>query len=112
MLPSLSPGNTAIPNEPEPDSPALWWPSVAIQSSADGLLDAVNWFLLADDDHHFKGLLRLEDNDHYSLRPVGRAMAFLLEHWGGQVLQLDNDAFEVDALAMRNGVHTRLVGVN
>lgn len=109
---NLSSGNTVSPYEQETDFAALWWASVAIQSSADGLLDAVNWFLLADDDHHFKGLLRLEDNDHYSLRPVGRAMAFLLEHWGGQVLQLDNDAFEVDALAMRNGVHTRLVGVN
>lgn len=72
----------------------------------------LNWFLLADDDHHFKGLLKLEAGDRYSLRPVGQAMVFMLEHWGDQVLKLDNDAFEIDALAMRSGVRMNLLGVN
>lgn len=109
---NLSSGNTVSPYEQETEFAALWWASVAIQSSQDGLLDMLNWFLLADDDHHFKGLLRLEDSDRYSLRPVGHAMTFMLEHWGDDVLRLDNDAFEVDVLAMRSGPRTSLLGVN
>ncbi len=109
---NLSSGNTVSPYEQETRFAALWWASVAIQASQDGLLDMLNWFLLADDDHHFKGLLKLEAGDRYSLRPVGQAMVFMLEHWGDQVLKLDNDAFEIDALAMRSGVRMNLLGVN
>ncbi len=109
---NLSSGNTVSPYEQETRFAALWWASVAIQASQDGLLDMLNWFLLADDDHHFKGLLKLETGDRYSLRPVGQAMVFMLEHWGDQVLKLDNDAFEIDALAMRSGVRMNLLGVN
>lgn len=109
---NLSSGNTVSPYEQETQFAALWWASVAIQASLDGLLDGINWFLLADDEHHFKGLLRLEENDRFSLRPVGKAMVFMLDHWGDQVLALDNDAFEVDALAMRSGSRQTLVGVN
>ena len=109
---NLSSGNTVSPYEQETHFAALWWASVAIQASQDGLLDMLNWFLLADDDHHFKGLLRLETDEGYSLRPVGEAMVFMLKHWGDEVLALDNDAFEVDALAMRAGPQMSLVGVN
>lgn len=109
---NLSSGNTVSPYEQETRFAALWWASVAIQASQDGLLDMLNWFLLADDDHHFKGLLRLEPDNRYSLRPVGHAMTFMLEHWGDEVLRLDNDAFELDALAMRSGPRMNLLGVN
>ena len=109
---NLSSGNTVSPYEQDTHFAALWWASVAIQASQDGLLDMLNWFLLADDDHHFKGLLRLDTDDRYSLRPVGRAMTFMLDHWGERVLQLDNDAFEVDALAMRSGLRMKMLGVN
>lgn len=109
---NLSSGNTISPYEQDTQFAALWWASVAIQASQDGLLDMLNWFLLADDNHHFKGLLRLDGDDRYSLRPVGQAMVFMLDHWGEQVVALDNDAFEVDALAMRSGSRMNLVGVN
>jgi hypothetical protein len=109
---NLSSGNTVSPYEQDTRFAALWWASVAIQASQDGLLDMLNWFLLADDEQHFKGLLRLEDGDRYSLRPVGQAMVFMLGHWGEQVLALDNDAFELDALATRSGSSMNLLGVN
>jgi hypothetical protein len=109
---NLSSGNTISHYEQDTQFAALWWASVAIQSSADGLLDMLNWFLLADDDGHFKGMLRLDATGNYSLRPVGHAMNFMQRYWGDDVLLLDNDAFEVDALASRSGKQLNLLGVN
>ena len=109
---NLSSGNAVSPYEQDTQFAALWWASVAINASQDGLLDALNWFLLADDEGHFKGMLRPGPDGHYLLRPVGQAMNFMQAHWGAQVLTLDNDAFEVDALATRSGSRLHLLGVN
>jgi hypothetical protein len=109
---NLSSGNSVSPYEQDTQFAALWWASVAIQASQDGLLDMLNWFRLADNERHFKGFIRPDEAGHYRLRPVGLAMQFMLAHWGKEVLRLDNDAFEVDALVSRTGRRMHLLGVN
>jgi len=109
---NLSSGNSVSPYEQQTGFAALWWASVAINASADGLLDMLNWFLATDDADHFKGMIGVAADGSYYLKPVGRAMAFMQQHWQEQVLRLDNDAFEVDVLAMRSGSQRVLFGVN
>lgn len=50
--------------------------------------------------------------NRFELKPVGLAQQFIQQHWLDQVLALDNDAFEVDALAMARGKQRSLLGVN
>ena len=109
---NISSGNAVSPYEQDTQFAALWWASVAINASQDGLLAAINWFLLADDEGHAKGMLSLTPEGRYKLRPVGLAMNFMRDHWGQEVLRLDNDAFEVDTLATRSGTQLKVLGVN
>ncbi|WP_349572983.1 hypothetical protein [Azotobacter salinestris] len=109
---NLSSGNNVSPYEQETRFAALWWASVAINAAQDGLLEQLNWFLATDDDEHFKGMIGRAGDGRYVLKPVGEAMAFMQRHWQEEVLRLDNDAFEVDALAMRSDSRIVLFGVN
>ncbi|TBW09967.1 hypothetical protein E0E52_04785 [Azotobacter chroococcum] len=109
---NLSSGNNVSPYEQETGFAALWWASVAVNAAQDGLLEMLNWFLATDDEGHFKGMIGLAGDGRYMLKPVGKAMAFMQRHWQEQVLRLDNDAFEVDVLAMRSGARIVLFGVN
>ncbi|WP_061288736.1 hypothetical protein [Azotobacter vinelandii] len=109
---NLSSGNDVSPYEQETRFAALWWASVAINAAQDGLLEQLNWFLATDDEEHFKGMIGRTGDGRYVLKPVGEAMAFMQRHWQQEVLRLDNDAFEVDTLAMRTGSRLVLFGVN
>lgn len=109
---NLSSGNAVSPYEQETHFAALWWTSVAINSAQDGLLTVLNWFPAFDNPDHAKGLVGQTADGGYRLKPVGQAMVFMQRHWLDQVLRLDNDAFEVDALAMRSDKRQVLLGVN
>jgi len=109
---NLSSGSSLSLYEQDGHEGALWWASVAINASADGLLDMLNWFQAADEPEYPKGLLRVLGPRQFELKPVGLAQQFIQQHWLDEVLQLDNDAFEVDALAMARGPRRSLLGVN
>ena len=109
---NMSSGSSLSPYDQETHYAALWWTSVVINASADGLLDMLNWFQAADEPQYPKGMVRVLDDDRFELKPVGLAQQFIQQHWLGQVLRLDNDAFEVDALAMATGKQSSLLGVN
>ncbi|MDR1888043.1 MAG: hypothetical protein LBQ81_01435 [Zoogloeaceae bacterium] len=105
---NISSGSSISPYQQEGQFAALWWASVVINAAQDGLLDMLNWFPAIDDAGHPKGMMR----ENGALRPVGLAQAFIRRHWLPQVEALDNDAFEVDALAMRDVGRRSLIGVN
>lgn len=109
---NISSGSSVSPYQQDTNFAALWWTSVVINASCDGLLDMLNWFLAADDAHHAKGMLRAQEAGNFAPRPVGLAQEFIRNHWLSQVEALDNSAFEVDALAMRDGKRHGLLGVN
>ena len=109
---NLSSGSSLSLYEQDGHNGALWWASVAINASADGLLDMLNWFQAADEPEYPKGLLRVLGPRRFELKPVGLAQQFIQQHWLDEVVQLDNDAFEVDALAMARGPARSLLGVN
>lgn len=109
---NLSSGSTLSLYEQNTQYAALWWASVVINASQDGLLDMLNWFHIADEPEWPKGMVKVLGNDRFELKPVGLAQQFIGQHWLDQVLQLDNDAFEVDALAMARGEQRSLLGVN
>jgi hypothetical protein len=109
---NMSSGSSLSPYDQETHYAALWWTSVAINASADGWLDMLNWFMLADEPEYPKGMVRVLDNQRFELKPVGLAQQFIQQHWLDQVLRLDNDAFEVDVLAMATGKQRNLLGVN
>ncbi|WP_434624863.1 hypothetical protein J3P84_17835 [Pseudomonas sp. Z1-29] len=109
---NISSGSSLSPYDQETHYAALWWASVAINASADGWLDMLNWFQSADEPQYPKGMVRVLENQRFELKPVGLAQQFIQQHWLDQVLRLDNDAFEVDALAMATGQQRSLLGVN
>lgn len=109
---NLSSGASVSPYEQATHFAALWWASVAANAAQDGLLELLNWFPATDDPHHRKGMIATRDGTQFRLKPVGQAMAFMQAHWLDEVLRLDNDAFEVDALAMASGAQRALFGVN
>ncbi|NER65514.1 hypothetical protein G3436_18645 [Pseudomonas sp. MAFF212427] len=109
---NLSSGSTLSLYEQNTQYAALWWASVVINASQDGLLDMLNWFHIADEPEWPKGMVKVLSNNRFELKPVGLAQQFIGQHWLDQVLQLDNDAFEVDALAMARGAQRSLLGVN
>ncbi|MBV6287015.1 hypothetical protein [Pseudomonas aegrilactucae] len=109
---NLSSGSTLSLYEQNTQYAALWWASVVINASQDGLLDMLNWFHIADEPEWPKGMVKVLSDSRFELKPVGLAQQFIGQHWLDQVLQLDNDAFEVDALAMARGEQRSLLGVN
>ncbi|WP_433887139.1 hypothetical protein [Pseudomonas vranovensis] len=109
---NLSSGSSLSPYDQETHFTALWWASVVINASQDGLLDMLNWFHVADEPEWPKGMVRVLGENRFELKPVGLAQQFIQQHWLDQVLALDNDAFEVDALAMARGKQRSLLGVN
>ncbi|QHF28863.1 hypothetical protein [Pseudomonas sp. R32] len=109
---NVSSGSTLSPYDQETHFTALWWASVVINASQDGLLDMLNWFHVADEPEWPKGMVRVLGENGFELKPVGLAQQFIQQHWLDQVLALDNDAFEVDALAMARGKQRSLLGVN
>lgn len=108
---NISSGNSVSPYEQNTHFAALWWASVIIQSSSDGLLSMLNWFHVADEADHQKGFFFLR-NDRLQAKPVARAQAFLTERWLSQVNRIDNNSFELDALHTREGDEQQLLGVN
>jgi hypothetical protein len=109
---NLSSGSALSPYDQETHYTALWWASVVINASQDGLLSMLNWFQAADEPPYGKGMVRIHDDGRFELKPVGLAQQFIARHWLPQVLQLDNDAFEVDVLAMAGDKQRALLGVN
>lgn len=109
---NMSSGASLSPYDQNTHYGALWWTSVVINASADGLLDMLNWFHVADEPGWPKGMLSVTGVDRFELKPAGRAQQFIARHWLEQVLALDNDAFELDALAMAEGAQRVLLGVN
>lgn len=109
---NISSGSTLSPYEQDTHYAALWWASVIINASQTGLLDMLNWFQIADDPNHMKGLLSISDSDQFSLKPVGKAHIFLNEKWLKNVKKLDNSSFEVDVLYTQEKNDHQLIGVN
>ncbi|OUM26756.1 hypothetical protein B8W70_18290 [Pseudomonas sp. 1239] len=109
---NLSSGSTLSLYEQNTHYAGVWWASVVINASQDGLLDMLNWFHIADEPEWPKGMVKVLGNNRFELKPVGLAQQFIAQHWLDQVLHLDNDAFEVDALAMARGAQRSLLGVN
>lgn len=109
---NLSSGSSLSPYDQETHYAALWWASVVINASQDGLLSMLNWFQAADEPPYAKGMARVSGDGHFELKPVGLAQQFIARHWLPQVLQLDNDAFEVDVLAMAGDAQRTVLGVN
>ncbi|MGE8045253.1 hypothetical protein ACQKO6_13700 [Pseudomonas monteilii] len=109
---NISSGASLSPYDQNTQYAALWWTSVVINASADGLLDMLNWFHLADEPGWPKGMLAVRSPAGVSLKPVGQVQQFIARHWLDQVMALDNDAFEVDALAMARDQQRTVLGVN
>lgn len=91
---------------------ALWWVSTVINATLDGQLAGLMWFKAADDDQYPKGVFRVRTDGGLERKPVGDAMAFIHGRWGGRVVGLENDSFDVDAVAMAGVQGTTIVGVN
>ncbi len=109
---NMSSGASLSPYDQETHYASLWWASVVINASQDGLLDMLGWFQAADEPEYPKGMLRVLGDNHFELKPVGLAQQFIRQHWLHNVLRLDNDAFEVDVLAMADDQKLTLLGVN
>jgi hypothetical protein len=109
---NMSSGSSLSPYDQETHFASLWWASVVINSSQDGLLEMLSWFQAADEPNYPKGMLRVLGDDRFELKPVGLAQQFIRENWLHNVLLLDNDAFEVDVLAMAEDQKRSLLGVN
>ncbi|EJM18564.1 hypothetical protein PMI21_02136 [Pseudomonas sp. GM18] len=109
---NLSSGSSLSPYDQETHFASLWWASVVINSAQDGLLDMLNWFQAADEPNYPKGMVRVLGGDRFELKPVGLAQQFIRQHWLKNVMRLDNDAFEVDVLAMATERQRSLLGVN
>jgi hypothetical protein len=109
---NLSSGSSLSPYDQETHFTSLWWASVVINSSQDGLLDMLNWFQAADEPEYPKGMLRMLGDDHFELKPVALAQQFIQQHWLNRVMRLENSAFEVDVLAMADDLERSLLGVN
>ncbi|MEB0048307.1 MULTISPECIES: hypothetical protein [unclassified Pseudomonas] len=109
---NLSSGSSLSPYDQDTHYASLWWASVAINSAQDGLLEMLNWFQAADEPNYPKGMIQVLAGDRFELKPVGLAQQFIQQHWLGNVLRLDNDAFEVDVLAMATDLQRSLLGVN
>ncbi|MHC8326235.1 hypothetical protein [Pseudomonas sp. LB1P83] len=109
---NMSSGSSLSPYDQETDFASLWWASVVINSSQDGLLEMLGWFQAADEPNYPKGMLRVLGENSFELKPVGMAQQFIREHWLRDVMSLENDAFEVDVLAMAEDLKRSLLGVN
>jgi hypothetical protein len=72
----------------------------------------LNWFQAADEPNYPKGMFKVLDDDHFEIKPVGLAQQFIQQHWLRDVMLLENDAFEVDVLAMATDLQRGLLGVN
>jgi hypothetical protein len=111
---NISSGKDLSPYEQDTYYAGLWWASVVINASQDGLLEMLNWFQAADEPDYPKGMLAqhsASDNE-FRLKPVARAQQFIQQHWLSQVKTLENSAFEVDALAMSDAGSYSILGVN
>jgi hypothetical protein len=109
---NMSSGSSLSPYDQDTHFASLWWTSVVINSSRDGLLEMLNWFQAADEPNYPKGMLKVLGEDRFELKPVGFAQQFIQQHWLHNVLRLENDAFEVDVLAMAEEHKRSLLGVN
>jgi len=110
---NMSSGSSLSPYDQETHFASLWWASVAINSAQDGLLEMLNWFQADDEKPNYpKGMFKVLDDDHFELKPVGLAQQFIQQHWLHDVMRLENDAFEVDVLAMATDSQRSLLGVN
>ena len=109
---NMSSGASLSPYDQETHYASLWWTSVIINASQDGLLDMLGWFQADDEPEYPKGMFRVLGKDEFELKPVGLAQQFIRQHWLRDVMRLENDAFEVDVLAMSAGHQRNLLGVN
>ncbi|MBV7476494.1 hypothetical protein [Pseudomonas sp. PDM31] len=109
---NMSSGASLSPYDQETHYASLWWASVVINSSQDGLLDMLAFFQAADEPEYPKGMLRVLGDNHFELKPVGLAQQFIAQHWLHDVMRLENESFEVDALAMATELQRSLLGVN
>lgn len=109
---NISSGNSLSLYEQDTHFAALWWMSVVVNASQDGLLDMLSWFQAADEPEYPKGMLRPLDDGRFEMKPVGLAQQFIAQHWLGQVHALNNSSFELDVLALGEAEQRVLLGVN
>ena len=109
---NMSSGSSLSPYDQETHYASLWWASVVINSSQDGLLEMLNFFQAADEPNYPKGMFKVINDDQFVMKPVGWAQQFIQEHWLHSVMRLENSAFEVDALAMASELQRSVLGVN
>ncbi|WP_028580732.1 hypothetical protein [Desulfogranum japonicum] len=110
---NISSGSSLSSYENDTFFAALWWTSVVIESSLPGELDQLIWFKVVDDAGYPKGLAVLDGNQCIE-KPVARAMAFVNEHLGRWVLELQHNHPDLDLLATLSPQKDRLqvLGVN
>lgn len=109
---NISSGPDLSPYQQDTYYAGLWWASVVINASQDGLLTMLNWFQVADEPDYPKGMLAQVSDTEFSLKPVAKVQQFIQQHWLSQVQALDNSSFEVDVLAMTEAGKHVLLGVN
>lgn len=109
---NISSGNSVSPYEQETQYAALWWASVIINASQTGLLEMLNWFHIADELDHQKGLIAVSEQGELRLKPVAKAHAFLTKDWLKEVKKVENSSFELDILHSQDNDRNQLIGVN
>lgn len=109
---NISSGSALSGYDQETDFAALWWAGVAVNSAIDAQLESLMWFKAADDERYPKGVFRTKADGSLERKPVGDAMEFIGRYWGGNVLNLRNESFEVDAVAMAGRHGVAVLGVN
>lgn len=109
---NISSGSDLSPYQQDTHYASLWWASVVINASQDGLLDTLDWFQAVDEDGYSKGMLQELDADTLAKKPVAYAQAFIHKYLQPSVQLLDNSGFEVDALATVGATRHSLLGVN
>lgn len=109
---NISSGNAVSPFEQETHYAGLWWASVIINSSQDGLLEMLNWFQLADDSGHHKGFISDSETGQPILKPVAHAHIFLTSKWLKNINEVKNSSFEIDVLHAQENDMQQLIGVN
>ncbi len=87
---------------------ALWLTGAICNAFASGRLNAFHYFTTVDDDRHMKGLIYSDmlppalpyqaEKTPYELKPMGHALAMINKTVLDEVIVLDSDSPEVDAL--------------
>ncbi|MCP3927688.1 MAG: hypothetical protein GY705_01140, partial [Bacteroidetes bacterium] len=105
---SMSPGTSSSPYDVNTHFSALWLVGAICNAFSSGELDAFHYFTTVDDERHMKGLMYSDQvpsalpyqqkASPYELKPMGHAMAMINQTIQEEVVILNSDSLEVDAL--------------